>query len=100
MTWTETIEDNRAVDALLKSGRFLLALPMVIFLCPHCRRYCRGQKNSECRNQQSFHLEFSSETAEQTDVDLPAAHGHCYTYPAVVSPCSVGIYSCERQRLS
>jgi uncharacterized membrane protein len=29
------IEDNRAIDALLKSGRFLLALPMVIFGVQH-----------------------------------------------------------------
>jgi len=35
MSWTTTIVDNRAVDALLKSGRFLLALPMVIFGVEH-----------------------------------------------------------------
>ncbi len=35
MSWTATIEDNRAVDALLKSGRFLLAVPMVIFGVQH-----------------------------------------------------------------
>lgn len=34
MSWT-MIEDNRAVDALLKSGRFLLAVPMVIFGVQH-----------------------------------------------------------------
>jgi uncharacterized membrane protein len=34
MSWT-AIEDNRAIDALLKSGRFLLALPMVIFGVQH-----------------------------------------------------------------
>jgi uncharacterized membrane protein len=35
MSWIETIEDNRAIDALLNSGRFLLALPMVIFGVQH-----------------------------------------------------------------
>jgi len=35
MSWIETVEDNRAVDALLASGRFLLALPMVIFGVEH-----------------------------------------------------------------
>jgi uncharacterized membrane protein len=34
MSWT-AIEDNRAIDALLQSGRFLLALPMVIFGVEH-----------------------------------------------------------------
>jgi uncharacterized membrane protein len=35
MSWTRTIEDNHAVGVLLKSGRFLLALPMVIFGVEH-----------------------------------------------------------------
>jgi len=35
MNWTQMIEDNRAVDALLECGRFLLALPMVIFGVQH-----------------------------------------------------------------
>ncbi len=35
MSWIETMEDNRAIDVLLKSGCVLLALPMVIFGVEH-----------------------------------------------------------------
>jgi putative oxidoreductase len=35
MNWIEKLDDNRAMDAFLASGRFLLALPMVIFGIEH-----------------------------------------------------------------
>jgi uncharacterized membrane protein len=35
MNWIDTLEDNRATDAFLASGRFLLALPMMIFGVEH-----------------------------------------------------------------
>ena len=35
MSWIENIEDNRAVDGFLQAGRFLLAVPMVIFGVEH-----------------------------------------------------------------
>ena len=35
MNWTEKFEDNHAMDVFLASGRFLLALPMVIFGIEH-----------------------------------------------------------------
>jgi uncharacterized membrane protein len=35
MNWIEKLDDNRAIDAFLASGRFLLALPMVIFGIEH-----------------------------------------------------------------
>jgi uncharacterized membrane protein len=35
MSWTETIEESRAVNVLLKSGRFFLGIPMVIFGIEH-----------------------------------------------------------------